>query len=464
MCQNKESGKGDDAGAYVNAIMGSQPIAPVANNASPPRSRKRHLSMPDSSDSITKKVRNDCDSSERVLASARRSLYGKTPASKGSKGEDANTKDNAEKRSMEDTSSSDNRRGTDKMSADKESNAADKNSYDSSAVLRTHETNDNVRTSKVDTQDHSMTDMLKNISGELKLLNGRIADLEQALDRKHESLGERIDQLENRLERKLSEKMAQIMDKRFTSEMKKLQREMDTRLSDIRADFQTDISEMAAKVESVSEGVNSGGQVDGIARNVVIRELPEHEGENTLVKVNNLFRDQLKLRDVSAIGAVRKESIGRKPGVVVVTFESLEDKQKVLKSKKLLKNSMMKKVYIHPDQTLSERLQHANLRALVDAINRGDGKITVRGDRIVKNDLNVRQSATREHLTESRESQSRYASGNRRNNTNSFSASRREDSNRGGQRSLFGHNDRRDYRGGAQGTDRPQHAKNQQRH
>ena len=45
-----------------------------------------------------------------------------------------------------------------------------------------------------------------------------------------------------------------------------------------------------------------------------------------------------------------------------------------------------------------------------------------------------------------------------------ISASRREDSNRGGQRSLFGHNDRRDYRGGAQGTDRPQHAKNQQRH
>ena len=207
--------------------------------------------------------------------------------------------------------------------------------------------------------------------------------------------------------------MAQIMDKRFTSEMKKLQREMDTRLSDIRADFQTDISEMAAKVESVSEGVNSGGQVDGIARNVVIRELPEHEGENTLVKVNNLFRDQLKLMDVSATGAVRKESIGRKPGVVVVTFESLEDKQKVLKSKKLHKNSMMKKVYIHPDQTRSERLQHANLRALVDAINRGDGKITVRWDRIVKNDSNVRQSATREHLTESRESQSRYASGNR---------------------------------------------------
>ena len=209
------------------------------------------------------------------------------------------------------------------MSADKESNAANKDSYDSSAVLRAHETNDDVRTSKVDTQDHSMTDMLKNISGELKLLNGRIADLEQALDRKHESLGERIDQLENRLERKLSEKMAQIMDKRFTSEMKKLQREMDTRLSDIRADFQTDISEMAAKVESFSEGVNSGGQVDGIARNVVIRELPEHEGENTLVKVNNLFRDQLKLRDVSATGAVRKESIGRKPGVVVETLESL---------------------------------------------------------------------------------------------------------------------------------------------
>ena len=64
-----------------------------------------------------------------------------------------------------------------------------------------------------------------------------------------------------------------------------------------------------------------GGQVDGIARNVVIRELPEHEGENTLANVNNLFRDHLKRRDVSVTGAVRKESIGRKPCVVVVTFE-----------------------------------------------------------------------------------------------------------------------------------------------
>ena len=127
--------------------------------------------------------------------------------------------------------------------------------------------------------------------------------------------------------------MAQIMDKRFNSEMKKLQREIDTRVGDIRADFQTDISEMAAKVESVSKVVNSEGRVDGVARNVVIRELPGHEGEITLVKVNNLFRDQLKLRDESATGAVRKESIGRKAGVVVVTFESLEVKQKVLKAK-----------------------------------------------------------------------------------------------------------------------------------
>ena len=141
--------------------------------------------------------------------------------------------------------------------------------------------------------------------------------------------------------------MAQIMDKRFTLEMKKLQREMDIRVCDIRADFQTDISEMAAKVESVSEGVSLGGQVDGTARNVVIRELPEHKGENMLVKVNNLFRDFLKRRDVSVTGTVQKESIGRKLCVVVVTFELLEDKQKILKAKKLLKNSMMKRfIYI----------------------------------------------------------------------------------------------------------------------
>ena len=41
----------------------------------------------------------------------------------------------------------------------------------------------------------------------------------------------------------------------------------------------------------------------------------------------------------------------------------------------LLKNSMMKKVYIHPDQTRSERLQHANLRALVMPSTEGMAKL-----------------------------------------------------------------------------------------
>ena len=51
---------------------------------------------------------------------------------------------------------------------------------------------------------------------EVNLLNIRISGLEQALVRKHGSLGERKDQLENPKERKLSEN-AQMMDKRFNS-------------------------------------------------------------------------------------------------------------------------------------------------------------------------------------------------------------------------------------------------------
>ena len=91
------------------------------------------------------------------------------------------------------------------MSTNKES-SANTDCHDGSAVLRTHETNDNARTSKNPNHSTCITDILKNISGELNLLTGRIADLEQALGRKDESLEERIDQLESRLERKLSEK------------------------------------------------------------------------------------------------------------------------------------------------------------------------------------------------------------------------------------------------------------------
>lgn len=422
-----DTARSDDANDYVEAIMSSQPVMSTSVDVTI-RTRKRSLSLPDTCNENSKKSRGDSEtddsetSSGRVLAEARRSLYGSTPAAK------------KDQRSVG-------------GNAEVSTCTSDVQSSDSGA---TGGSGPSPSTSQVDitTPEPSVTDLLKGISRDLQQLNGRLSGLENNLDTKHKSLSVRIDQLENRLEKKLSDKMAQIMDKRFTSEMRKFQKEIDTRVGGIRDDLQSDIEELAAKVDSVSESVRSGEGGSDVALNIVVRDLPEHSGENILAKINNLLKDNLKLRDVVASAAERKVSYNAKPGLVIATLESLEDKNRVLKAKSILQNSSMNKVFIHPDQSRSERLQRANLRALVDAINGGDGGISVRGNRVVRDHAAERDSRPAPR--------SESGNGRGRQTRGGYDADRERSSgsedNRGGYRSLFSNDrDNRPRHGGARG-------------
>ena len=103
-----------------------------------------------------------------------------------------------------------------------------------------------------------------------------------------------------------------------------------------------------------------------------------------------MIKDQLHIHDVEVASAYRVESgsYRNKPEVVIAKFHSVPDGQKVLKAKKKLKTSSMKNVFIHPYQSKEQRLISSNMRALVDAINKGDRKLIVRGSR-VNTQLNV---------------------------------------------------------------------------
>ncbi|KAH3875684.1 hypothetical protein DPMN_038958 [Dreissena polymorpha] len=59
------------------------------------------------------------------------------------------------------------------------------------------------------------------------------------------------------------------------------------------------------------------------------------------------------------------------PGIVVATFTDKEQRSKILKAKKQLNNSIFKQVFVHEDQSKEERLAAVNLRAMVNAVNRG---------------------------------------------------------------------------------------------
>ena len=108
--------------------------------------------------------------------------------------------------------------------------------------------------------------------------------------------------------------------------------------------------------------------------------------ENIEEKINLLIKSHTRVDEVTVSAARRLSSnADGKPGVVIVTFSTKEDKEKVMKSKNSLKDTVYKQVFIHNDQPKEERLLNSNLRAIVDAVNHGNANLSVRGNRIVRN-------------------------------------------------------------------------------
>ena len=103
--------------------------------------------------------------------------------------------------------------------------------------------------------------------------------------------------------------------------------------------------------------------------NVAIRDLPESVNENLNNKVNSLLREGLDIRDVSVSSTERKLSrVQSKPGLVIATFKSAEDKRNFLSEESKLKNSRRyERIFIQHDQTREQRLLNGNFRAVIGA-------------------------------------------------------------------------------------------------
>ena len=72
--------------------------------------------------------------------------------------------------------------------------------------------------------------------------------------------------------------------------------------------------------------------------NIVIRNMVQRENENVERRVNGLIQDSLRLRDISVAKAVRKQSRSdSKPGLIIATMKSNEEKETVMKHKRHLK-------------------------------------------------------------------------------------------------------------------------------
>lgn len=74
----------------------------------------------------------------------------------------------------------------------------------------------------------------------------------------------------------------------------------------------------------------------------------------------------------------RKVSIVTKPGVVIATFKSADEKRKVMAEKSKLKNSRgYEKVFIQHDQTREQRLLSGSFRPVINALKDGGSNVSL---------------------------------------------------------------------------------------
>ncbi len=147
------------------------------------------------------------------------------------------------------------------------------------------------------------------------------------------SLTERMDKLESGLEQRIATKVSQLLDKRVNSELGRVRKDVDTRLDSFKDNLRTEVAaeldDMSTKLDKKLDTIATQNRASNTANtsditlNVVIRDLPETQNENTKSKVNAMIRDGLRLSDVTCSTAVRKRSPNDgKPGLIIASFRS----------------------------------------------------------------------------------------------------------------------------------------------
>ena len=398
-----------------NPIPSTQPLHTLTN---PVRTgRKRHLSLPNINESKVKTVKSseqldtetDNGTSKRVTLKAKRNILSEDDLPKQIKRKGKKQKNENERNSDElkkaksadgssnklDTtnkSTSNNTTGNDRTEINKgdgiqepESDSDFNNTSDTSIILKALNDMRNGLENKKDNIDKKTNDKLEKLQCEMNSIRAEFNQKMEGLAKKVEIRV--IKAVENDTQDKLKG-----FEKDMRKDMDKLKRNIDRTEMDIKRVIQTTIptvqeklgdetdnlTERIASLENRNKENDRLAERDSIDRNrrVVIRNLEERENENIRERVNNII-DYLNVKDVKIEAAERKtNSYNSKPGVVLVSFYTYDDKEKVMKKKKDLRgSSRYQNVYIENDVPEHQRKLKNNLRTMVKTL--GGEKLSV---------------------------------------------------------------------------------------
>jgi hypothetical protein len=228
------------------------------------------------------------------------------------------------------------------------------------------------------------TDFNQDLIDVLKQFADEMTNVSVSMEKLRCDVYEKIDNMADRVENNLTQKFNNILDKRVNTEMKKNRKDTEKQVNDLRDEVNTDIKILQEKVEVLSSKLYSVNMPKDRKLNICVFNHPERENENIYEIVSDLISDGLMLPDVGFQSAERKQRSDSKPGVIIVTCNSAEDRDRMLRNKTGLRNTQKyKTVYVNPDEPLENRINKNNLRVLIS--NLGVSGLKVSGSRLVEN-------------------------------------------------------------------------------
>ena len=205
------------------------------------------------------------------------------------------------------------------------------------------------------------------------------SNLSNDIQSSHDKLSKRLDSLEEDLQGKIKELVSVAIK---------------VEVDKVRTEYSAEINSLKAKVSSLEKsyadvvrvnGMSSAAAFEERKKRIVVRGIPCDRNETAQVskdKVSALIRDGCKLSNVKVTQAERKFSKGKKPGPIIATIETFEQKQSLMKNKNSLKNvNKYKKVYIENDYSPKTRNTDSNLRTILKEIGK-DKQYRVAGGKI----------------------------------------------------------------------------------
>lgn len=488
-----------DAETYVNEVIGLQQVSAVLGSPLY-TGRKRHLSMPANGESELKKLKSEnltllgaeSDSQKggsektnsahddnhkirNVVKAKRNLLKGKSCSSslklKAANIENKHSQNKVEKKKGQTSrtkSPAGKSTGRRNRKEEKDSTRTDPQPLTETSKITKH--------TEVSKRQKDMPDILSAISSMENRMHKEFIDMKTSNENifKHvqEEIGKiktdfnaRIEGLAKKIEKRVCETLSKEVDKKLS----KHEREMTNKNRNIEQCLKSMNENVKHLEETVIPTLNEklGDEIDEVIQkcerlennrqdvatnnNIIVRNLPERENENTVQEVNNILKVGLNLRFVTIETAERKQNRqdDRKPGIIVAKCKSKEDKQNIMKSKRLLKDSRRyERVFIENDLPKSQRVLHSNLRTIVKTI--GKDKLRLKGSRVsateTESNTSERRSNERERADSYRNTQFRDKYDNRRNSQyNQPDSHYRNDNNRSGRRDYQKNNRSREF-------------------